>query len=265
MKKYFSLALAGVLALAGCGSTTEPATSVETSKPEVAEKVDEAVAATEGTYKLGIGAAEYNETSDFKDEDHLGKLSLSTTVATVAVDENDIIQYVNLDAYKVDNKFDAEGKLNEDVEETTDLKSKKDLGDDYGMKVASEIGKEWYEQAEAFEQFAIGKNINDLIAGSLNEDEDLKTSCTIDVNGFVYAIANAYESAVEYNGTLDSLEVIAEPTYSATSATADTEGSMGLFVAYRVLNNGEDITAGTDDAFVKFTNNGTIVEEAEAE
>ncbi len=259
MKKFICLALAGVLSLAGCNSASnEAATPTEESKEPTMEVAEDAA-----SYMVGVGASEHNKVEDFKDADHPGKLSLSTTVATVAVDSNDIIQFVQLDTFKADKKFDDKGMLDEDVAETNDLKSKKELGDDYGMRAASEIGKEWYEQAEAFEQFAVGKNINDLLEGKLSEDEDLKASCTMNVDGFVYALMAAYHTAQPFDGSLDSLKLVVEPTFSAKSADGDTNGTMSLYVSYKVEANGEDVAAGSHDGFAEFTSKGTVLELAE--
>lgn len=61
--------------------------------------------------------------------------------------------------------------------------TKKSLGDDYGMKGESDIGAEWFQQAEAFERYVID---NQGVSG-LNVDESGKTDaisgCTISVSG----------------------------------------------------------------------------------
>lgn len=61
--------------------------------------------------------------------------------------------------------------------------TKKSLGDSYGMKSASGIGAEWYQQAEAFEQYVI----DNQGVGNLTTEESGKTDaisgCTISVSG----------------------------------------------------------------------------------
>ncbi|WZU01696.1 hypothetical protein MGH68_00690 [Erysipelothrix sp. D19-032] len=42
--------------------------------------------------------------------------------------------------------------MNEEVQRTKGQKK-----DEYGMKIASSIGKEWYEQVAAFNEYVIGK------------------------------------------------------------------------------------------------------------
>ena len=71
---------------------------------------------------------------------------------------------------------------------------KKEIGDDYGMVVASSIGKEWYEQAQALEQWMVGKTVEEL---STADKEDLKTSCTMGIDEYVEAVKAAAEVAEE--------------------------------------------------------------------
>lgn len=71
------------------------------------------------------------------------------------------------------------------------------LGDEYSMKNASPIGKEWYEQAEAFESYCIGKTISE-IENSVGEDgkiADLSASCTVNAVSFAAAVTEAVKNA----------------------------------------------------------------------
>lgn len=61
--------------------------------------------------------------------------------------------------------------------------TKKSLGDAYGLKAASDIGAEWYQQAEAFERYVIdNQGIADL-AASESGNTDAISGCTIIVSG----------------------------------------------------------------------------------
>ena len=82
---------------------------------------------------------------------------------------------------------------------------KKALGEDYGMRGASPIGKEWFEQIAALEQWMIGKTIEEVMAmpvyakddnhKSVPDSEDLKTSVTIDVGASLEAVKGAVDAA----------------------------------------------------------------------
>ncbi len=63
------------------------------------------------------------------------------------------------------------------------------------MKAISPIGKEWYEQAAAFEKWATGKTAAEIKAGvgedGYPSDADLKAGCTIIVSSIVETVVNA--------------------------------------------------------------------------
>lgn len=64
------------------------------------------------------------------------------------------------------------------------VKTKRQLGDGYGMKTASPIGKEWYQQADAFDAYAVGKTAATLAGLNLTDGKtDAVAGCTIAVDG----------------------------------------------------------------------------------
>ena len=64
------------------------------------------------------------------------------------------------------------------------MDTKRDMGDGYGMKAASPIRREWYEQADAFAVYALGKTAVELARLPLDEDgkTDAVAGCTIDLH-----------------------------------------------------------------------------------
>lgn len=92
------------------------------------------------------------------------------------------------------------GKIDDvDIDETAKGKdkTKKELGDDYNMKQASPIKKEWDEQVAYFEKY-VEKNGIDKIkvnGDGKAENEDVKSGCTIAVDGFIKAIKDAQKNA----------------------------------------------------------------------
>lgn len=120
---------------------------------------------------------------------------ISTTFVAVGLDSDGVIQYIDLDV--------AQSTPGTDSEYT---QTKQERGDDYGMKDYSaslgniENGGEWYEQAEAFEQYCVGKTADEVAATEVDENgyatgEDLTSSCTIHVTDFVEATVKACENA----------------------------------------------------------------------
>lgn len=74
--------------------------------------------------------------------------------------------------------------------DTTDVKTKWDLLGAYGMKNASPISKEWYEQAYSLEQYAIGKDVTTLITDlkGVGEEEVFQADITMHVDAFGKAL-----------------------------------------------------------------------------
>ncbi|MDR2903917.1 MAG: FMN-binding protein [Clostridiales bacterium] len=73
--------------------------------------------------------------------------------------------------------------------------SKKELGDEYGMKKASGIGKEWYEQAAVMEQELIKTQDPAAIPMTPEGYADGISGCTIHINDFVALAEEALKKA----------------------------------------------------------------------
>ena len=105
--------------------------------------------------------------------------------------------------------FDNKGNLVTDT--SVAQLTKKELGDQYGMKQASGIGKEWYEQIAALEQWMKGKTVDQVMAmktvqrdanhPAVPDEADLTSSVTISVDGFLRALDKASKSAKDYGVT----------------------------------------------------------------
>lgn len=161
--------------------------------------IDKAVAnatdlgAKEGdTLGLGVMTNVARSTDATADADGLAQAYSTYAVATK--DADGIITSAIIDASQANITFDTAGKLTVDLAATFETKDV--IGDDYGMKAASSIGKEWYEQAAAFAAYATGKSITDVKAVAVNEEgvptaEDLTSSVTIHVGDFIAALEKA--------------------------------------------------------------------------
>ncbi len=85
-------------------------------------------------------------------------------------------------------------KVNLDETVKDKKETKKELGDSYHLKIASKIGKEWYEQIDFLEKYIVEHGIDSI---RMNEEgkatnKDVITGCTIRIDGFIEAIKNAY-------------------------------------------------------------------------
>lgn len=84
------------------------------------------------------------------------------------------------------------------LDETKEGKSKKELGDDYGMKAASKKAKkEWYEQVEFLENYIEENGLDKVVLDDAGyaANDDVLAGCTINVKNLIDAANNAKENA----------------------------------------------------------------------
>ncbi len=132
-----------------------------------------------------------------------GQVQVTTVYAAVLLDDAGKIVYVDIDEAQNKGTFDATGA----VVKAEAAPTKTEKGDDYGMKGNSEIGKEWFEQMAALEAYFVGKTLDEIKAIETYEKdaynkavpagEDLKTSVSISIEGYVAAVEKAVANAVE--------------------------------------------------------------------
>jgi uncharacterized protein YdbL (DUF1318 family) len=183
MKKLLILIAVGLLVLAGCTPTEEPTPTV---------------------YKVGTASYTSVQSNAFNAETGAdGRIRVNTYYATVALDADGKFVYVYIDTAQNQGTFDEEGN----VVTAAAIPTKKERGDDYGMKARSEIGKEWYEQIAALEAWMIGKTPAEVKAVPTKvvddahqfvpDHEDLNTSVTITIEGYLKVVEKAVANAVE--------------------------------------------------------------------
>lgn len=152
--------------------------AVENAAPSAATAKD--------TLKLGMSTS---QTLSDATEDKPGKNQVETTCVAVATDAEGKITAAMSDCVQVAFTFTANGASS--FVATSDISTKRDNGDGYGMKAYGGAAKEWYEQANAFDAACIGKTIGDVesLLGENNYGTtDLQAAgCTILVDGFVKA------------------------------------------------------------------------------
>ena len=179
MKKLLVLVVVGLLALTGLTGCAAPK-----------------------TYKFGTGS--YTSVSGrAATADAAGRVQVTTIYAAVLLDDAGKIVYVDIDAAENQGTFDAMGAVV--AAEAAPTKTEK--GADYGMKGNSAIGKEWFEQMAALEAYMVGKTIEEIKAIPVEQKdaslpavptgEDLKTSVSISIEGYIAAVEAAVKNAVE--------------------------------------------------------------------
>lgn len=182
MKKILAVGLASVLAVsfAACSKTAnDDGTTSGGSKAD--------------TVKTGLAVISEIKADEYNPSDTA--LEIDSVAAAVTVDADGKIVDVKID------EAQTKPDLTKDNGNVTDLRTKLAKKEDYAMKAASPIQKEWYEQVAAFEAWAKGKTADEVKAGVDAEgnptDADLKAGCTIKANGFTEVVAKAMASATD--------------------------------------------------------------------
>lgn len=245
MKKIIALALVlmmALFALAGCSGKAASA-------------------------KTGLAViSSISKSTDAGDAD--GRAQVDSIVAAVTVGEDGKIIACSIDTAQTRIPFTVDGRIAAPLD--TVYKSKQELGDEYGMKAASGIGKEWYEQANALAAYVVGKTIDQVKGIAVNEegaptDAELASSVTVGVTDYIAAIEKAVANAKDLGAAAgDKLGLgVTTSIAKSTDATADAEGTAQAYSHYTAVTfdtNGK-ITSCVIDASqtnVNFTVEGKI-------
>ena len=132
-----------------------------------------------------------------------GLAQADSTVAAVLVNKKGVIVDAVVDVVQTKVNFNTSGEITTDLAKT--FVSKYELGEANDMRKASPIGKEWYEQAEAFEKYVIGKTLEEVKGIALEDgyatSTDLTASVTMSIADLVAAVEKAYNNAEELGAT----------------------------------------------------------------
>ncbi len=217
----------------------------------------------EGALKTGLAIA--TDISGSKD----GEVKYDVTMVAVLVDENGVIQDCIIDGISTSVKFDNTGKITTDL--TAAVKTKNELGKDYGMVAWGGAIAEWDAQAKAFANYVIGKTAAEVESIAVNEqtkptDSDLSSSVTIAVGGFKAIVAKAVANA-EHLGAQggDELRLAAMPTVKSSKDA--TEAVLDSDVTALTMKDGKITSCAIDSiqAKVAFDATGKITSDLSAE
>ena len=266
MKRKLVLLMTGIMILsllAGCAGTIVVVEQPQATQP--------AVELDEGELKTGLAILPGISKSVSATAEGNGKAEYDVTIVAITVDEKGVIRSCIIDSIGATSEFTAEGAPV--VPGTTEVKTKNELGFDYGMVAynASAIGKEWFEQAAALASFAEGKTLEQVksgVAGGYASDADLATSASIYLGGYVSgmeaAIANAKALGAQ---TGDELKLAITCSLDA-SAAQEAGGMAQLNVDAAALTvQGQTITSCTIDSLqakVEYDGTGTITTDVAA-
>lgn len=222
--------------------------------------------ASSGKAKTGLAiitSADY-ASKNASEEDGLAQAD--STAAAVLIDSKGVIKDCVIDVIQTPINFNASGEI------TTDLSkvyvSKHELKDEYNMKKASPIGKEWFEQANALETYIIGKTIDEVKGIKLDAgypaESDLESSVTMVIGDMINAVIKAAEQAKDLGASAnDKIGLGISSTIEKSKNASEDEGLAQAYTTYSVVTIGKNdkVTSSIFDALqanITFNNAGEI-------
>ena len=202
-----------------------------------------------GALRLGLAVSSNAGSSKAAEGGENGLAQLDSSVVAVLVDANGVIVDCKIDGVQSKIDFDATGKLLTPID--TKFLTKQERGTDYGMVVASSIGKEWNEQATALANYVIGKTVDEVKGIAVDEstkptDAELASSVTFAIGGYIPLIEKAVTTAQDLGAQAGDKLGLGISTNMSKSKDASADGD-GLAQAYSMY------TAASFDASGKIT------------
>ena len=209
----------------------------------------------EGALKTGLHIAANVKDSKAATAEANGEAKYDVTMVAVLVDDEGIIRDCIIDGIATSVNFDNTGAITTDL--TAPVQTKNELGENYGMVAWGGAIVEWDEQAAALAAFAVGKTVDELKNGAIDETgkapagSDLASSATIYLGGYVAAIEAAVNKAQHLGAQAGDVLKLASMngTDSSAAAAADKDGNAQLDCTVAAMTmNGDVITSCVIDA-----------------
>jgi hypothetical protein len=203
-----------------------------------------------------------------------GEADFDVTMVAVLVDDDGIIVDCIIDGIAATVNFDGSGIITSDL--TAPVQTKNELGSAYNMVAWGGAKAEWNEQAAALANFAIGKTVEELRNGAVDETgkapagSDLASSASIYlldyVNGIEAAVARAKHLGAQAGDELKMATIAS--CGSSKNAESENAGLVQLDVDVTAVTvKGDIITScyiGSLQGKVNFDANGTITSDITA-
>lgn len=178
---------------AGC--TMSVGTYISGIVAALGKAVPTAAAATD---TLGVGIVTGTDRSAESQAGSDGLCEAYSYYAVVTVNAAGVVTDCLLDSTQGTVRFDATGRITTDL--SAAVQTKQAIGEGYGMRAASSIGKEWFEQADAFAAYAVGKTADQLNGIAMDTagkatDVDLVAGVTLPVGPFKASVLKAVANA----------------------------------------------------------------------
>ena len=230
---------------------------------------------SEGAVKTGLAVITTAADSTSATAETAGAVKLDSTLVAVTVDDEGIITSCAIDSIPATVNVDATGTITSDL--TAAVPTKNELGENYGMVAWGGAIAEWDAQVAALCSYAVGKTVDQLKNGAIDETgkapegSELASSATIYLGGFVSGIEAAVNNATHLGAEAgDELKLVTlNKLSSSTNATAEAAGCVQLDgdIAALTVKDGIITSCIIDSvqAKVNFDTTGTITSDLTAQ
>lgn len=226
----FVLLMMIAAALTGCAGTTvvyqtDCDCPQEHSAENTAAEGERTDLPAEGAVKTGLAIVAGASGED------AASVEFDASIVAVTVDDAGVITSCIIDSLGATVEIDAAGAVISDT--AAAVQTKNELGDSYGMKAYAGSKYEWYEQAAALADYAVGKTVDELKNGAVDESgkapggSDLASTATIYLGGYVSAIEEAVKNA-QHLGAQAGDVLRHAVNASLADSTAAADGAEGL-------------------------------------
>jgi predicted DNA-binding ribbon-helix-helix protein len=167
----------------------------------VEEASKNAVEVGKGAVTLGLGhVVDLSKSKGYANVDGketLPNAQVNFTISAAAFDKDGKVLKVVIDTAQTKVAYDKDGKVTSD--KTAAVKTKKELGDAYGMAKSSGIKKEWFQQIAELEKWMVGKTSAQISGLKLKEEKadvpELTSLVTVTVTDYLASTVEAASKA----------------------------------------------------------------------
>ena len=278
MKKALFALIALLLAtamLTGCMGTPVVVNDCTCPSEGQTNPTEPTAAVSEGAVKTGLAVITTAADSTSATAEAAGAVKLDSTLVAVTVDDEGIITSCTIDSIPATVNVDATGAITSDL--TAAVPTKNELGENYGMVAWGGAIAEWDAQVAALCSYAVGKTVEQLKNGAIDETgkapegSELASSATIYLGGFVSGIEAAVNNATHLGAEAgDELKLVTlNKLSSSTNATAEAAGCVQLDgdIAALTVKDGIITSCIIDSvqAKINFDTTGTITSDLTAQ
>ena len=278
MKKALFALIALLLAtamLTGCMGTPVVVNDCTCPSEGQTNPTEPTAPVSEGAVKTGLAVITTAADSTSATAEAAGAVKLDSTLVAVTVDDEGIITSCAIDSIPATVNVDATGAITSDL--AAAVPTKNELGENYGMVAWGGAIAEWDAQVAALCSYAVGKTVDQLKNGAIDETgkapegSELASSATIYLGGFVSGIEAAVNNATHLGAEAgDELKLVTlNKLSSSTNATAEAAGCVQLDgdIAALTVKDGIITSCIIDSvqAKVNFDTTGTITSDLTAQ